>query len=100
MIAKIDTPDFRIGAQFFGAALPEYFPTFQDVCVIRYAKSFADVMIGIQHAKPRLRQAPDNLLEVLHRERVDTRERVREWDKGRLEGRGTGNFAAAAFPAG
>ena len=67
MIAEIDAPDFRIGAQFLGAALPEYFPIFQDVRVIRYAKSFADVMIGNQHAYPRLRQVANDFLEILHR---------------------------------
>jgi len=66
MIAEIDAPDFRIGTQFFGAALSEYFPIFQDVCVIRYAKSFADVMVGNQHANPRLCQIPDNFLEILY----------------------------------
>src|SRR5205807_7137576 len=50
MITEIDAPNFGIGAELFGATFPEYFPTFQDVCVIGYAKSFADVMIGNQHA--------------------------------------------------
>src|SRR5207253_2898502 len=68
MITEIDAPNFGIGAELFGATFPEYFPTFQDVCVIGYAKSFADVMIGNQHANPRLSQIPDNFLEEIIRD--------------------------------
>ena len=52
MIAQVHAPHFRIVAQFLRAALPEYFATFQDVCAIRDAQSFPDVMIGDQHANP------------------------------------------------
>jgi hypothetical protein len=50
MIAQINAPDFRIVAQFVRAALPEYFPIFQDVRAIRHAESFPDVMIRNQHS--------------------------------------------------
>src|SRR6266566_4510006 len=99
MITEIDAPNFGIGAELFGATFPEYFPTFQDVCVIGYAKSFADVMIGNQHANPRLSQIPDNFLEVLYRKRVDPRKRFVKKNKRRLQREGTGNFEPAAFPA-
>src|SRR6266576_2691152 len=99
MITEIDAPNFGIGAELFGATFPEYFPTFQDVCVIGYAKSFADVMIGNQHANPRLSQIPDNFLEVLYRKRVDPRKRFVKKNKRRLQREGTGNFEPAAFTA-
>ena len=99
MITEVDAPNFGIGAELFGAAFPEYFPTFQDVCVISYAKSFADVMIGNQHANPRLRQILDNFLEVLYRKRVNPRKRFVKKNKRRLQREGTGNFEPAAFPA-
>ena len=46
VIAKVHAPHLGIGAQFLGTTLPEYFPTFQDISVIRHAESFPDVMIG------------------------------------------------------
>src|SRR5207244_13650441 len=100
MITDIDAPNFGIGAELFGTTFPEYFPTFQDVCVIGYAKSFADVMIGNQHANPRLSQIPDNFLEVLYRKRVDPRKLFVKKNKRSLHREGTGNIDAAAFPAG
>src|SRR5215472_17028389 len=99
MIAQVDAPDFGIGAELFGAALPEYFPTFQDVCVIGYAKSFADVMISNQHATPRFRQISDNLLEVISRKRVAPGKRFVKKNKGRLQRERTGNLETAALPA-
>ena len=84
MIAEVHAPDFGIGAEPFGAAFPEYFPTFQDVCVIGYAKSFADVMIGNQHANPRFSQISDNFLEVLDREGIDPGKRFVKKNERRL----------------
>src|SRR5207302_1575771 len=57
--------EHRVGDQLLGAALPEDSPIFQDVSVIRYAESFADVMIGNQHPDPRLCQITNNFLKIL-----------------------------------
>src|SRR6266446_156823 len=78
MIAQINAPDFRIIAQFVRAALPKYLPIFQDVRVIRHAESFPDVMIGNEHANSRLSEIPDEFLQILHRERVNSRKRFVE----------------------
>src|SRR5439155_21220105 len=99
MITEIDAPNFGIGAELFGATFPEYFPTFQDVCVLGYANSFADVMIGNQHANPRLSQIPDNFLELFYRKMVEPGKRSVTNNKRSLQRERTGNREPPPFPA-
>src|SRR5207247_6958442 len=99
MIAEINSPDLRIIAQFFRAALTEYFPTFQDVCAIGDAESFPDVMIGNQHANSQIREVPDDPLKFLDGYRVNARERLVEENERRLQRERAGDFQPAALPA-
>src|SRR6267143_6284425 len=57
-------------------------------------------MIGNQHANSRLRQTPDGFLQVLYRQRVDSRKRFVEKYKRRLQRKRSRDLQPAALSAG
>src|SRR5215471_15999405 len=94
MIAQVNAPYFRIATQFLRTSLPEYFPTFQNVRAIGDVQGFAHVMIGDEYDNARLRQAPNDLLQILHGERVNPREGLIQKYKRRLQGERTDGLEA------
>src|SRR6267154_2015524 len=93
-------PDLGIIAQLRGAALPEYFPTSEDICTIGYAECFPHVMVGNQHTDSRAAQVADNFLQILHGQRIDSGEWLVEQNKRGLQGQRARDFEAPAFTAG
>src|ERR1700726_4000701 len=52
----------------------------------------------VPHAPPTLFQSEDDLLEVEHRDRIDTRERLVQQNKCRLDRQAPRNLHSPAFP--
>src|SRR5271168_2678025 len=99
VISEIDPPHFGIAAQLGRPAFPEYLATFQDVCAVRYVQSFPDVMIRNQYSYAGARQVADDFLQVLYCERVDSRERLVQQNKVRLQRQGPRDFQSPPLAA-
>ena len=70
-----------------------------DVRAIRDAQCFPDAMIGDQHADSGAAKIADNLLKILHGQRVDPGKRLVEQNERGLQGQRAGDFQPAALSA-
>ena len=85
VIAKIDSPDFRVVAQFLWSALLHDSPMIHDVGAVCYAESFPHVVVGDEDADSLAAQLPNQVLKVLYRQRIDPRKRLVQQNEDRLK---------------
>jgi len=72
----------------------------QDVCAIHDVEGLLDVVVGDQHADAAVLEAGDDLLNVVHRDRIDARERLVEHHELRLRDERARDLEAPALTAG
>src|SRR5438034_10892890 len=78
---QINPSDFFVARQTFRSAALEDDTVMDDVRAIGDAQRFADVVIRDEHANAAVLEMEDDLLDVSHRDRVDTGEWLVEQDE-------------------
>ena len=67
---------------------------------VRDVQGVANIVVRDEHTDPRIRELAHDVLDLVHRDRVDAREGLVEQEEFRVEGEGARDFRAAALAAG
>ena len=92
--------DVLVGGQFLRRALLEDHAFIQQIGPVGDGEGLTDVVVGDDDADIAVFQLRDDVLDVLHGDRVDPGEGFVQQDELRVHGEGAGDLAAAAFTAG
>ena len=87
-------------SELLGSALEEDFSFEEQVGTVGDGECLVDVMVGDEDSDVAVLQLPDDLLDVLHGNRVDAGERFVENDELRLDGQTAGYLRAATLTTG
>src|SRR5262245_44548876 len=98
-LAEVNLAGLRVVCQLFRGSLHEDATFVHDVGAIRDSKRLAHVVIGDQHTQPPVTEAGHDVLDLRHRDGIDSHERLVEEHIRRLPGQGTGDFDTPALAA-
>src|SRR5215470_13716760 len=85
VLPEVDLAHGRILGDLGRRTFADDAPVLDDVGAVADVERLADVVIRDHDADPALAQLPDDLLDVDHRDRVDTRERLVQEHEARVE---------------
>lgn len=86
-----------VGGKFLRSALEEYATLKEEVSAVGDIQSLVDIMVGDENADIAELQLPDDMLDVLHSDRVDTGKRLVEHDELWVDGQTARYLRTAAL---
>src|SRR4051812_46866878 len=99
-LAQVNSAHFRIVAQLLRRTGAEDAPFIDDVSAVGNRQRLAHVVIGDQHADAARLQVENDLLQIEHRDGIDTAEGLVEQDEVRLDAEAAGDLHPAALTTG
>src|SRR5262245_60100008 len=99
-MAQIDAADILVCCEKRRSSAAEYHSVVHDVCPVRNAQRFTDVVISDQHADAALLQMKNDLLNIADGDWVDARERLVEQDEPRRDDQRACDLRAATLTSG
>src|SRR6185369_6138357 len=97
LFAQVKPAHFCVFGKLAWVSGAEDFALRHYICAVRYAKSFAHVVIGNEYPDTTISQVEYYILNIIHCFRIDTRERLVQQDVLRLGSQSSCYFSAPAF---
>src|SRR5690606_14604491 len=95
-----DVPHQLVGKYLLGTAFGDDMAVVDDVGLVADIQGLTHVMVGDEHADALVLEVLDDLLDIVHRDRVDPGEGLVQQNELRIGSQGPSNLRAAALTAG
>ena len=100
VVGEVILAHYLVLRQLLRQSLEQYSPLEEQVGTVGDRESFLHVVVGNQDADIAVFQSPNDVLDVLHGNRVNAGERLIKEDELRVDCQCAGDFTAAAFSSG
>ena len=96
-ITQVFLPDYFVGSQLFWLSLEQDLPLEQKIGTVGDGQGLLYVMVCDQNPNVSVLQSPYNMLNILHRDGIDSGKRLIQHDKLRLNGKATSDLCPTSF---